>query len=822
MTAAATPDRPCAGQASLGKGAKPCVGVLFVHGAGEHGVGATLLEFGEPLVAWLDGWLSRGNQSDTAAGDRARTGATQILVREADDHAPAHATVSICAPDKTQHVWLFAEARWDEAFTPPAFKQVLQWAIGVVPWTVLTQFIGPLVDEAHKLQPSFFSILKFLWDVLVALVLALVASVVLLFVAIVAIVLSIVPLEPVREIVGKLQRFASTAVGDLYLVLMSPIQRAALASAVQRDIDWLRDQTCSKIAVIAHSQGGYVAHQALSDPWSRPVDAFITHGSGLIRLTESDRARRRGFLPIALIGVLGALIAIRFGPSGILGTLELIPKAQASAFAFLVGSVMALGIPIALIRYLRTRQPVDDLPTPIPWTDYLTREDPVLNGPPGGRLPERVTKTWIRNRASVIADHGSYWLNTDQFVSRVAIDVGGLDPGLALRSHGPIADDASAQAFLDRSWARRDRRVEVLKTVRAPLAIATAALIALRREELAGLGNRVAGLFDWVPDVVQTWLPSVIASALPFAAANIAIVGAIVVAVLSAIGYSAAIRRWEAWSRADTVSQFRGELPDAHSSGGMGFFGWTTIHFAVLGATALVGFNAIAAEIGYVWAARDAIVQAWARIYVWSLVVAAALIAINWIRTKVRPSRAYLLWIGGATSLALLIELAIAVARPGALVAFITIPLGIVTELVALGLTRVLMPPLTSALHRGARWLQIRLAKPPDPGPFATRLDGLGVVGIVLMWIAAALVIQRPFVAIGTGVLVAIVALVACGFAATNDRVREFRPWMKLLNVERVTPPYLRVVAWTGVALSAGLLVVGVVRATQAAIAVVS
>ena len=65
--------------------------------------------------------------------------------------------------DGKPHVWLLAEARWDEAFTPPAFKQVLLWAIGVVPWTVLTQFIGPLIDESRLLRPDLLAILRFFW-----------------------------------------------------------------------------------------------------------------------------------------------------------------------------------------------------------------------------------------------------------------------------------------------------------------------------------------------------------------------------------------------------------------------------------------------------------------------------------------------------------------------------------------------------------------------------------------------------------------------------------------------------------------------------------
>ena len=266
--------------------------------------------------------------------------------------------------DAKVHLWLLAEARWDEAFTPPAFRQVLLWAIGVVPWTVLTQFIGPVMDESKRLQPRLLPILRFFWNILVSTFLALVASVVLQAVALAILLLSIIPLDPVRDVVSKLQRFASSSVGDLYMVLTSPIQRAALTSAVQRDIDWMRRQGCKRVALVAHSQGGYVAYQALTDAWYRPVDAFVTFGSGLIRLTESERARRSGVLLWALIGVVGALIALRFAPIAIPSTFAQSPANQASTFTFAVGLVMFTGLIVAMLAYRRDFQPSEGLEAP--------------------------------------------------------------------------------------------------------------------------------------------------------------------------------------------------------------------------------------------------------------------------------------------------------------------------------------------------------------------------------------------------------------------------------------------------------------------------
>src|SRR5262245_28275588 len=287
MVAASQPTKPTEGRAAE-EVVTPCLGVLFVHGAGDHRVGATLIEFGEPLIAWLNGWLLKGRTSVQINTDKALTGASQILVREGDPSAPAHSLVKLRPlGQEDHHTWLLAEAHWDDAFTPPNFFEVLQWSLGIVPWTILTQFIGPLARQASFVEANLWSILLFLVRVAIAAAGALIASALVLTLATVILVLSIIPIDAVRGFVGRLQRFASSGVGDLYIVLTSPIQRAALSSAVQRDIDWLREQGCERIAVVAHSQGGYVAYQALTEPWPRNVSLFVTFGSGLIRLTES-------------------------------------------------------------------------------------------------------------------------------------------------------------------------------------------------------------------------------------------------------------------------------------------------------------------------------------------------------------------------------------------------------------------------------------------------------------------------------------------------------------------------------------------------------
>jgi hypothetical protein len=812
-------------KSSLATGVKPCVGVLFVHGAGDHGVGATLIEFGEPLVGWLDGWLSKGKEAATSSGDKARAGAAQILVREADPSAPAHSAVTLRPQgDDRDHVWLLAEARWDEAFTPPAFRQVLLWALSVVPWTVLTQFIGPVIDESQLLRRDLGQIVRFFWNIAASIFLALIVAVVLQTVALAILVLSIIPLDPVREVVGKLQRFASTSVGDLYMVLMSPIQRAALTSAVQRDIDWLRGQGCERIVVIAHSQGGYVAYQALADPWFRPVESFITFGSGLIRLTESEQAKRNGWLIWALVGTVGALLALRFSIDGILGTLEFTPKQQVGAFAFAVGLLMSIGLIVAIRRY-GERERVANLPVPIPWVDYLTHEDPVLNGRPGPRLPTHVKTIWVQNHASVVADHGSYWKNSDQFVAQVAAKVGNLDPDLDLLNAGPTPE-RGVGAHLRRSWARRHARIAALKSVRLPIAIATAALLAIRSDQLATVGTQVASLFTWFPSVIVSWLPDVVESVIPIAVAHVAYVGAAVIVGLSLLAYRIGVSLWEGWGQDDLHLQWAGQPPNELSSQAVAFYAWSILHVAVIAVVTVVGPATVIRFLGDTWANRDPILQAWAHQYPWSIGVAGVVLVAGLILTSTwsslperRSRRPMYEWIVGATAIALAAELIVALIRPGELPADVSIPMGLVSEVVALIAVLAVRPvaaptfrAITSGLERftsglerftsgAGRFVKDRRRR---MAPVATNLDRAGVLGFLLIFIAAFLTFQAAPITMLVGAILALVAAGSAGLMATNTNGRT----IPLLGRSEPTPEGLRLAGWIGAITGTALFVV--------------
>ena len=94
---------------------------------------------------------------------------------------------------------------------------------------------------------------------------------------------------------------------------------------------------------------------------------------GLIRLTESERARRSSSLVLALIGTVGALIAIRFLPSALLSQAGIWEKHEADVLAFGVGTTVSMLLVVVLWRYFHDRRTIADASPPIPGSTFSRR-----------------------------------------------------------------------------------------------------------------------------------------------------------------------------------------------------------------------------------------------------------------------------------------------------------------------------------------------------------------------------------------------------------------------------------------------------------------
>jgi hypothetical protein len=122
-----------------------CIGLLFVHGMGEHERGDTLKQFGQPIHTWIDSWLAADNLDQR--GTHGRLADTSLRMPHAHETtAPAHAVVEVVAPETDPSSpplrMLAAEAWWAREIISPSFGQVASWGLGLAPWMIVRYFRG--------------------------------------------------------------------------------------------------------------------------------------------------------------------------------------------------------------------------------------------------------------------------------------------------------------------------------------------------------------------------------------------------------------------------------------------------------------------------------------------------------------------------------------------------------------------------------------------------------------------------------------------------------------------------------------------------------
>jgi hypothetical protein len=251
------------------------LGVLFVHGIGNQPKSDTLLRFGEPLQKWLYRWIT---------GDGANAQAASVQVSNADltlSETPAHAELVISTSVK-QSRWLLAEAWWAKAFPPPRYRDLWKWVLMVSPLAIASHFARGYWLARNK-SGMLVALGKFVLAAIVLPIIVMAMAGLLL--------LGIVPIPQLRAAIHRAQLLLVGTVGDSYIYLTSSIKGAAVISKVQKDIKWLAEQHCTKIAIVAHSQGAAVVHAALKQPSTPCPDLLLTFGSGLNKLLTLDLKR---------------------------------------------------------------------------------------------------------------------------------------------------------------------------------------------------------------------------------------------------------------------------------------------------------------------------------------------------------------------------------------------------------------------------------------------------------------------------------------------------------------------------------------------------
>jgi tetratricopeptide (TPR) repeat protein len=310
------------------------LGVLFVHGIGQRAQGETLLQFGEPLRAAIERLAAPASNGPDAGTPAARlTSVASAWLSDAAGGGPARAELEISGVHRagagagqsdtraSRSRWLLAEAWWAEKFPTPTYAEIASWSFGALPATLISHFdrrfrrVGFALIRALRGRSSLAALLEAVARLVAegaVLALALTLTPLLLSAIAMLLVLGLPPFPATRDLAGALQRKIAATVGDSYVFMHQHITAATIATSVQERLEWLAAR-CRTVAVLAHSQGGAIAHRVLRGRVTAPCDLFVTFGSGLAKLSEMERGeanRGRGMLWMATLGSMTAAAAV--------------------------------------------------------------------------------------------------------------------------------------------------------------------------------------------------------------------------------------------------------------------------------------------------------------------------------------------------------------------------------------------------------------------------------------------------------------------------------------------------------------------------------
>ncbi len=391
------------------------VGVLFVHGIGNHLEGATLMAFGQPMLDWLKQWL--GQKEGGAPRGEVEVSEAQFGGGDAPAYALAKVTTAsrqVPAATGTES-WLFCEGWWGAVVQPPPSLQLLRWMWTRGPLLIYWHFYVRGTADGRKSEENFGDTVSSIFALFLAGFCQTIVSL--------AIVLWLIPIGPWRRSVIAAVKALTLTLGDSY-VLEQDIQRAALVERVRRALEWLAAR-CDQAVIIAHSQGGAIAHEMVQKGAPANLKLFCSLGSGLEKLhfLREVLAVRKGLVSASLVFPVFVL-GIFFIASGAFSGGERWPIALGG---FL--EIMALGFGGALLGQLRnykTRLAATTAKLELPglgrrrWIDLYASEDVVPMSK--GSLLNRarfLSRRQIYNERSYVRDHLAYFSNPSDCLHRL-------------------------------------------------------------------------------------------------------------------------------------------------------------------------------------------------------------------------------------------------------------------------------------------------------------------------------------------------------------------------------------------------------------------
>lgn len=367
------------------------VGIVFVHGVGSQRKGDTLREFGTPLVDWVEEW------------HRDRTTGFRVTWSELAPQGAEPAAAGLIIPDWKDdatgdvhpgQVWVLTEAWWAPRVEPPPLKTMVFWARQRV-WRLIRGLIeGAATAATLPLSASgkrgwierFFQLVNAVGIVIVYGAAEVLLSL-LLLVLLAAALLPIPSLD--RLILVRLARpLLTNNVGDFHVCLYDRLQAVDVRQSVFEAVTWLvRTAGCDRVVVAAHSGGTVVAADALG---TRDV---VGMGAGQHALPEHLKK-------VKTLITFGAAL-----------------NAAWDEYTYSARSAdkPAREIPKGLLY---------DGPQGTAWLNFWTHFDWALPGRGLDHGPAKAGRKLfslpVTNGLSPATDHGGYFSNYEEFISRLA------------------------------------------------------------------------------------------------------------------------------------------------------------------------------------------------------------------------------------------------------------------------------------------------------------------------------------------------------------------------------------------------------------------
>jgi hypothetical protein len=511
----------------------PDVGVLFVHGMGDQQRADTLVQFGEALQRWLERWLPASDGRPSVRITRAELSATaeprparaelRITTPSIDStwilaeswwaesfRAPSYAdlwrwSIEVVPVAVAEHfVRRFRLATWP-------YRKPLAWllagvAIAMLPLLTVVMVTSLVIGvlPIARLRTAILRVQKMLLGTVgdsYALLESSIRDAAMSFCVerdlrwlqtVAAKTVVVAHSQGAAVTHAALQ--ASNVRPNLLFTFGSGLRKLLVLDVIRgsdRFIVWLPPLGLFLMAI-----GSWLGYRLVVDPTLR-VDVWALQGGNLFGYVNQavgfDIVGWRSVLTVgAAVGLAIGLvagegsIADRLMIAGFISLFGLFITSFVKAVMFagppgyvalglVVGGGWMLGRGFAVLEG-DTYTDIDkrlELDPPLLWVDVYAVSDPVPNGPLTSAAADFVDSRPVWNLASTLRDHSSYWRNTDQFVSAVALGIAAM-AGIDLSA----TREWDEQRLL-RAEARRRWRVNWLRVTRV-VAVVVGVLLAQR------------------------------------------------------------------------------------------------------------------------------------------------------------------------------------------------------------------------------------------------------------------------------------------------------------------------------------------------------